>query len=299
MSSTSRTGQTNPLISGLAVRMPELETTSVSNLIWLCAVPGGQRPTRRGIGPGAPHRLLRPTPFPLADDGRVAEQLAWRNVIFSGPLRPVSNGCPKVVPAPPDWFTAPIRATASMRARTYSAANSPDDHQVEGQDLGGSDVPYRTAAAPSPRLDLGTAHRVRVRWIGVAGLVVVVALVILFARALMQPTQVKVVNQSAPSPVAASAAPRPVLSDGCRLALATATRMAGHADGVETGLRAQKQLMDDYKSGKIDRAAAIPQGSPWRQALARTLQQGATAADQYDADKAAYRKQAAQCRKGG
>jgi hypothetical protein len=83
------------------------------------------------------------------------------------------------------------------------------------------------------------------------------------------------------------------------VALAAATRMVNHADAVEANLRGHKKLMDDYKSGKIDRAAAIPQGSPWRQALARTLKVGAAAADQYDADKAAYRKAAAQCSNGG
>jgi hypothetical protein len=83
------------------------------------------------------------------------------------------------------------------------------------------------------------------------------------------------------------------------MALAATTRMVGHADAVAANLRAHKQLMDDYKSGKIDRAAAIPQGSPWRQALTRTLKEGAAAADQYDADKTAYRKAAAQCSNGG
>jgi hypothetical protein len=81
--------------------------------------------------------------------------------------------------------------------------------------------------------------------------------------------------------------------------LAAAKRMTSHADQVEVNLRGHKQLMDDYKSGKIDRAAAFPQGSPWRQALARTLKDGVAAADQYDADKATYRKLAAQCSKAG
>jgi hypothetical protein len=57
--------------------------------------------------------------------------------------------------------------------------------------------------------------------------------------------------------------------------------------------------MDDYKSGRIDRATAFPQGSWWRQALARTLAVGVAAADQYDADKAAYRRLATQCSKDG
>jgi hypothetical protein len=99
-------------------------------------------------------------------------------------------------------------------------------------------------------------------------------------------------------PAAASTAAQP-LSKECRTALAAANRMASHADAAVRQLRAHKKLMDDYKSGKIDRAAALPQGSAWRNALAFTLRQGAAAADQYDADKATYRKLAAQCSKGG
>jgi hypothetical protein len=60
-----------------------------------------------------------------------------------------------------------------------------------------------------------------------------------------------------------------------------------------------KKLMDDYKSGEIDRAKALPQDSWWRQTLARTLKDGVAAADRYDADKATYRKLAAQCSTGG
>jgi hypothetical protein len=81
--------------------------------------------------------------------------------------------------------------------------------------------------------------------------------------------------------------------------LVTAGRMTGHADQVEAQVRGHKQLMDDYKAGRIDRATAFPQGSWWRKALAFTLQQGVAAADQYDADKAAYRRLAAQCSKDG
>jgi hypothetical protein len=153
--------------------------------------------------------------------------------------------------------------------------------------------------------DLRTVPRARVRWVGLAGLVVVALLLILAGRALTRPTPTTAVNQPAPrsapvsAPVSASAAPRPVLSTQCGMALAATTRMVGHADAVAANLRAHKKLMDDYKSGKIDRAAAIPQGSPWRQALARTLKEGAAAADQYDADKTAYRKAAAQCSNGG
>jgi hypothetical protein len=151
------------------------------------------------------------------------------------------------------------------------------------------------------RHDLRAVHRALPRWITIAGLVVVAVLLILAGRALTRPTPTKAVNQPAPgsAPVSASAAPRPVLSKQCGLALAATTRMVSHADAVAANLRAHKKLMDDYKSGKIDRGAAIPQGSPWRQALARTLKEGAAAADQYDADKAAYRKAATQCSNGG
>ena len=149
--------------------------------------------------------------------------------------------------------------------------------------------------------DLAADHRARVRWVSVAALVVVVVLLILAARALTRTTPVQAVREPAPAPAPASAtaASRPVLSDDCRTVLATATRMTGHADAVAANLRDHKKLMDDYKSGKIDRATAFPQDSPWRQALARTLKQGAAAADQYDVDKATYRKLAAQCSKGG
>ena len=105
-------------------------------------------------------------------------------------------------------------------------------------------------------------------------------------------------SASVSQPTPASAAPQPVLSKNCR-ALLAAQRMTSHADAAVAQLRGHKQLMDDYKSGKIDRAAAFPQGSPWHQALARTLKDGVAAADRYDADKAAYRTLAAQCSKGG
>jgi hypothetical protein len=150
--------------------------------------------------------------------------------------------------------------------------------------------------------DLAADHRARVRWVSVAGLVVVVVLLVLAARALTRTTlPVEAVRDPAPAsaPASATAASRPVLSDDCQMVLAAATRMISHADAVAANLRGHKQLMDDYKSGKIDRATAIPQDSPWRQALARTLKQGGAAADQYDIDKATYRKLAAQCNKGG
>jgi hypothetical protein len=105
-------------------------------------------------------------------------------------------------------------------------------------------------------------------------------------------------SASVSPPTPAGTAPQP-LSKQCRALLAATQRMTSHADAAVAQLRGHKQLMDDYKSGKIDRAAALPQGSPWRQALARTLKDGVAAADQYDADKAAYRKLAAQCGKGG
>jgi hypothetical protein len=142
-------------------------------------------------------------------------------------------------------------------------------------------------------------HRARVRWVSIAGLVVVVVLLVVSVRALTRTTPGEGGQRAGPAPTPATAAPQPVLSDECRVALAAATRMVNHADAVEANLRGHKQLMDDYKSGKIDRAAAIPQGSPWRQALARTLKEGAAAADQYDADKATYRKVSAQCSQGG
>jgi hypothetical protein len=139
------------------------------------------------------------------------------------------------------------------------------------------------------------ANLTRVRWIAAAALVVAVALLGLYARALIRPAQVTAVSQ----PTAASTAARPVLGEHCRALLVAAARMTGHADQVEAQLRGHKQLMDDYKSGRIDRATAFPQGSWWRQALARTLQVGVAAADRYDADKAAYRRLAAQCSKDG
>ena len=150
--------------------------------------------------------------------------------------------------------------------------------------------------------NVGIVQRARVRWILPVGLVVVAVLLILAGRAaLTRPTPTQGVGKPAPGspPVSASPVPRPVLSKQCAEALAATSRMVGHADAVETKLRAHKKLMDDYKSGKIDRAAAIPQGSPWRQALARTLKEGAAAADAYDADKAVYRKAAAQCNHSG
>jgi hypothetical protein len=186
----------------------------------------------------------------------------------------------------------PIRATTFLAAICWQSDHG-GGHDLEDRAMS------RTEQQPRHLIEPGTGHRTRVRWATVAGLGVVAVLLIFSARAFMRPTTVKEAGQPAPAAAPASAAPRPVLSHQCRVALAAATRMIGHSDAVATNLRGHKQLMDDYKSGKIDRAAAIPQGSPWRQALARTLQQGAAAADQYDADKAAYRKVAAQCSKGG
>jgi hypothetical protein len=135
----------------------------------------------------------------------------------------------------------------------------------------------------------------RVRWLAAAALVIAVAVLGLYARALTRPTPVKVASRPAP----ASAAAQPVLGEHCRALLVAATRMTGHADQVEAQLRGHKKLMDDYKAGRIDRAKALPQGSWWRQALAHTLEVGVAAADQYDADKVAYRRLAAQCSKDG
>lgn len=153
-------------------------------------------------------------------------------------------------------------------------------------------------------------HLTRGRWLGPAAAVVGVLLllavpvVVVFAATRTTPagTRSPVVTQPAPAsaaPQPASTAPQPLLSKECRQVLAAADRMLGHADAAVAQLRGHKKLMDDFKSGKIDRAAALPQDSPWRQALARTLKDGTAAADQYDADKASFRKLAAQCSKGG
>jgi hypothetical protein len=143
-------------------------------------------------------------------------------------------------------------------------------------------------------------HRRRLRWLGLVAAVgaplLAVAIVIALTRATPATgTRSGPVSQPAP----ASAAPLPGLSQECRQVLAIAKTMVGHADEAVAQLRGHKQLMDDYKAGKIDRAAALPQDSPWRQALARTLKEGVAAANQYDADKTRYRKLAAQCSKGG
>jgi hypothetical protein len=146
-------------------------------------------------------------------------------------------------------------------------------------------------------------HLTRRRWVAPAVVVGVLLLllipVVVVIVATRTPPASGTRSASAGQPAAVSAAPQPVLSENCRALLAAAQRMTSHADAAVAQLRGHKQLMDDYKSGKIDRAAAFPQGSPWRQALARTLKDGVAAADRYDADKAAYRKLAAQCSKGG
>jgi hypothetical protein len=153
------------------------------------------------------------------------------------------------------------------------------------------------ATADQPR------HLTRRRWgapamvVGVLLLLLIPVVFVLAATRTTPPPDTRSASVSQPAP--ASAAPQPVLSRDCRALLAAAQRMTSHADAAVAQLRGHKQLMDDYKSGKIDRAAAFPQGSPWRQALARTLKDGVAAAAQYDADKATYRKLAAQCSKGG
>jgi hypothetical protein len=157
--------------------------------------------------------------------------------------------------------------------------------------------PRHLTAADQPR------HLTRSRWLApavVVGvlLVLLTPVVVVLATTRTPPTP-GTRSASVSQPTAASTATQPVLSQDCRALLAAAQRMTSHADAAIAQLRGHKQLMDDYKSGKIDRAAAFPQGSPWRQALARTLNVGVAAADQYDADKAAYRKLAAQCSKGG
>jgi hypothetical protein len=155
--------------------------------------------------------------------------------------------------------------------------------------------PRHLTAADEPR------HLTRRRWV-IPAMVVGVLLVLLIPVVVVvamtrTPQAPSTRSASASPPTPASAAP--VLSKNCRALLAAAQRMTSHADAAVAQLRGHKQLMDDYKSGKIDRAAAFPQGSPWRQALARTLKDGVAAAAHYDADKAAYRKLAAQCSKGG
>jgi hypothetical protein len=152
-------------------------------------------------------------------------------------------------------------------------------------------------AADEPR------HLTRRRWVApavVVGVLLLLLLPVLFVLAATRSTPAASTRfASVTQPAPASAAPQPVLSKDCRALLAAAQRMTSHADAAVAQLRGHKQLMDDYKSGKIDRAAAFPQGSPWRQALARTLKDGVAAADRYDADKSTYRKLAAQCSKSG
>jgi hypothetical protein len=154
-------------------------------------------------------------------------------------------------------------------------------------------------------------HLTRVRWVGpaaaVVGVVLVLVVPVVVVLAAMRSTPApgtRSASVSEPGRASAASQPagaalQPVLSKECRALLVAAQRMTSHADAAVAQLRGHKQLMDDYKSGKIDRAAAFPQGSPWRQALARTLKDGTAAADRYDADKATYRKLAAQCSKGG
>jgi hypothetical protein len=152
-------------------------------------------------------------------------------------------------------------------------------------------------AADEPR------HLTRRRWVAPAVVVGVLLLLLIPAVVVVATTRTTPApgarSASVSQPTPASTTPQPVLSTSCRALLAAAQRMTSHADAAVAQLRGHKQLMDDYKSGKIDRAAAFPQGSPWRQALARTLKDGVAAAARYDADKATYRKLTAQCSKGG
>jgi hypothetical protein len=157
--------------------------------------------------------------------------------------------------------------------------------------------PRHLTEADQPR------HLTRRRWVapavvvGVLLLLLTPVVVVVAATRTTRAPDTRSASVSQPAP--ARTAPQPALSKQCRALLAAAQRMTSHADAAVAQLRGHKQLMDDYKSGKIDRAAAFPQGSPWRQALARTLKDGVAAADRYDADKATYRKLAAQCSKGG
>jgi hypothetical protein len=146
-------------------------------------------------------------------------------------------------------------------------------------------------------------HLMRGRWLvpaaAVVGVLLLLAVPVVFVFAATRTTPAGTRSAAVSQPTPASAAPQPLLSKECRQVLAAADRMLGHADAAVAQLRGHKKLMDDFKSGRIDRAAALPQDSPWRQALARTLKDGTAAADRYDADKATYRKLAAQCSKGG
>jgi hypothetical protein len=144
----------------------------------------------------------------------------------------------------------------------------------------------------------------RRRWVGpvaaAVGVLVLLLIPVVFVLAATRTLPGRGTRSAAVSqPAAASATPQPVLSSECRAALVAAQRMTSRADAAVAQLRGHKQLMDDYKSGKIDRATAFPQGSWWRQALARTLKDGVAAADRYDTDKATYRQLAAHCSKGG
>ena len=156
--------------------------------------------------------------------------------------------------------------------------------------------PRHLTEADEPR------HLTRRRWVApavVVGVLLLLLIPIVIVLAMTRTTPAPGTRSASVSqPAPASAAPQP-LSKNCRAVLAATQRMTSHADAAVAQLRGHKQLMDDYKSGKIDRAAAFPQGSPWRQALARTLKDGVAAADRYDADKATYRKLTAQCSKGG
>jgi hypothetical protein len=66
---------------------------------------------------------------------------------------------------------------------------------------------------------LRTVRRARVRWVTIAGLVVVAVLLVLAGRALTRPTPTKAVSQAVAgsAPVSANATPRPVLSKQCEL----------------------------------------------------------------------------------
>ena len=156
--------------------------------------------------------------------------------------------------------------------------------------------PRHLTEADEPR------HLTRSRWVApavVLGVLLLLLIPIVIVLATTRTTPAPGTRSASVSQPTPASATQPVLSQDCRAVLAAAQRMTSHADAAVAQLRGHKQLMDDYKSGKIDRAAAFPQGSPWRQALARTLKDGVAAAAQYDADKAAYRKLAAQCSKGG
>ena len=239
----------------------------------------------------------------VAGEGRTSTLRSPVGVIEPAAFRAVCDGWPELVPAIHRLVYCADTSEGADVPKDVVTANSSDDHQGRGYGLGERDVRTehtqpRHLTEPDQR-----RHLTRKRWVGpaaVVGVLLVLLVPVVVVLAVTRSTPAPGTRSASVSqPARASAAPQPLLSKECRAMLAAANRMTSHADAAVAQLRGHKQLMDDYKSGKIDRATAFPQGSPWRQALARTLKDGTAAADQYDADKATYRKLAAQCSKGG